>query len=103
MKYEKNKLVLDEVIEQEIALYNFENMVSRNAMKFQRESQEAQSKFEEAQRKFEEAQSTLISIQDSRIWRYTSTYRKLGGKFKTLLKSSPVGKFVLRVLKKVFG
>ena len=110
MNQEENKLILEELLEQEIALYNFENSMSSIAMRSQRESEEAQKRFEEAQKRFEEAQKrfeevqiTLISIQQSRIWRYTSVYRKLGGKIKTTLKSSAFGKFLLRTLKKVFG
>ena len=103
MNQEENKLILEELLEQEIALYNFENSMSSIAMRSQRESEEAQKRFEEAQKRFEEVQITLISIQQSRIWRYTSVYRKLGGKIKTTLKSSAFGKFLLRTLKKVFG
>jgi hypothetical protein len=103
MNLDENHLILDEVLEQEISLYNFENAMSRISMEAQKKSEEAQKRFEEAQKRFEEAHSTLISIQESRIWRYTSVYRKLGGKIKIILKSSAIGKFLLRILKKILG
>jgi DNA repair ATPase RecN len=124
MNLDENHLILDEVLEQEISLYNFENAMSRISMEAQKKSEEAQKRFEEAQKRFEEAQkrfeeaqkrfeeaqkrfeeahSNLISIQESRIWRYTSVYRKLGGKIKVILKSSSIGKFLLRILKKILG
>jgi hypothetical protein len=110
MNLDENHLILDEVLEQEISLYNFENAMSRISMEAQKKSEEAQKRFEEAQKRFEEAQkrfeeahSNLISIQESRIWRYTSVYRKLGGKIKVILKSSAIGKFLLRILKKILG
>jgi hypothetical protein len=103
MNLDENHLILDEVLEQEISLYNFENAMSRISMEAQKKSEEAQKRFEEAQKRFEEAHSNLISIQESRIWRYTSVYRKLGGKIKVILKSSAIGKFLLRILKKILG
>jgi hypothetical protein len=103
MNLDENHLILDEVLEQEISLYNFENAMSRISMEAQKKSEEAQKRFEEAQKRFEEAHSNLISIQESRIWRYTSVYRKLGGKIKVILKSSSIGKFLLRILKKILG
>jgi len=103
MNLDENHLILDEVLEQEISLYNFENAMSRISMEAQKKSEEAQKRFEEAQKRFEEAHSNLISIQESRIWRYTSVYRKLGGKIKIILKSSAIGKFLLRILKKILG
>jgi hypothetical protein len=117
MDQEEKKLILEEVLEQEIALYNFENTMSKIALDSRRESEatqkrfedaqkrfeDAQKRFEDAQKRFEDAQSALISIQQSRIWRYTSVYRAIGGKTKAALKSSAVGKLSLRILKKVFG
>ena len=117
MNQDEKHLVLDQVLEREISLYNFENAMSRISMEAQRSTEDAQRRFEDAQRRFEDAQSRfedaqsrfeesqriLISIQQSRIWRYSSLYRKIGGKIKSLLKSSAFGRLLLKILKRLLG
>jgi chromosome segregation ATPase len=108
VKQYENKILLDEVLEREIALYKFENSVSRAAMDAERKHQEAQKRYEEAQKRYEEAQkryeevhNILVAIQESRIWRFTSTYRKFGSKVKAVLRSSTPGEYLLRILRKL--
>ena len=110
MNQDEKHLVLDQVLEREISLYNFENAMSRISMEAQRSTEDAQRRFEDAQRRFEDAQSRfeesqriLISIQQSRIWRYSSLYRKIGGKIKSLLKSSAFGRLLMKILKRLLG
>ena len=101
MKQYENKILLDEVLEREIALYKFENSVSRAAMDAERKHQEAQKRYEEAQKRYEEVHNILVAIQESRIWRFTSTYRKFGSKVKAVLRSSTPGEYLLRILRKL--
>jgi len=101
VKQYENKILLDEVLEREIALYKFENSVSRAAMDAERKHQEAQKRYEEAQKRYEEVHNILVAIQESRIWRFTSTYRKFGSKVKAVLRSSTPGEYLLRILRKL--
>jgi hypothetical protein len=89
------RLSLEDILEREIELYQFENSLSTLNM-------ELSKKYEEAQRNYEEAQRNYDLILTSRIWRYSRLYRSLSASIKTALKKNMFGRLVLRALRRIF-
>jgi hypothetical protein len=97
------KLDLDVLLEQEIKSYIFENEMAQMARQAHSKYEEAQAKYEIAQAKYEEVSSLLQAIQGSRIWRYSAGYRRISYLIKTKLKSSRMGRLILKTLKEKLG
>ena len=92
----QNKIALSESLEREVELYTFENsMVSAKIS--------AEKKLEEAQRKYEEVQANYDDILQSRTWRYSYPLRKISHWIKSQFRGSAVGRFTLKLFKKIFG
>ena len=92
----EEKIVLGESLEREIELYAFENsMVSAKIS--------AEKKHGVAQRKYEEVQAKYDDILQSRTWRYSYPLRKISHWIKSQFRGSAVGRFTLKLFKKIFG
>jgi hypothetical protein len=92
----EDKIVLSESLEREIELYAFENsMVSAKIS--------AEKRHEEAQRKYEEVQAKYDDILQSRTWRYSYPLRKISHWIKSQFRGSALGRFTLKLFKKIFG
>jgi hypothetical protein len=83
----EKRIILSDVLEQEIRLYAFENAMVSELISSER-------KYQEAQRRYEE-------ILASRTWRYSAKFRKLGTGMKLLMRRSALGRAGIRVLKLV--
>jgi hypothetical protein len=83
----EKRIILSDVLEQEIRLYAFENAMVSELISSER-------KYQEAQRRYEE-------ILASRTWRYSAIFRKLGTGMKLLMRRSALGRAGIRVLKLV--
>ena len=92
----ENNIVLSESLEREIELYAFENLMVSAKIS-------AEKKHEEAQRKYEEVQAKYDDIRQSRTWRFSAPLRKISHHVKSWFRNSAFGRFILRVLKKIFG
>jgi hypothetical protein len=90
------KIVLNAHLEREIELYAFENtMVSAKIS--------AEKNLEEALLRYEEVQAKYDDILQSRTWRFSAPLRKISHHVKSWFRNSAFGRFILRVLKKIFG
>jgi len=56
----------------------------------------------ELRKKCDEAMYNFQQISESRIWRFSSPYRKLGNSVKELLRKSLLGKWFLTFLRSAF-
>ncbi len=92
----KNKIVLSESLEREIASYAFENSMASARIS-------AEKKYEEAQRNYERVQAMYDDILQSRTWRFSAPLRRISHYVKSRFRSSAFGRYSLRVLKKIFG
>jgi hypothetical protein len=92
----KNKIVLSESLEREIASYAFENSMASARIS-------AEKKYEEAQRNYERVQAMYDDILQSRTWRYSYPLRRISHFVKSQFRGSGFGRFTLKIFKKIFG
>ena len=79
------KLNLDAISEREIEVYAFENALVLENL--------------ELKRRHDQVLKNYQQISESRIWRYTASYRKFGSWVKDWLKKSRLGSWFIAVLR----
>jgi hypothetical protein len=92
----ENTIGLSESLEREVELYAFENSMVSAKLAAEKKLEEAISKYEEVQEKYDD-------ILQSRTWRYSYPLRRISHWVKSQFRGSAVGRFTLKIFKRIFG
>lgn len=102
MDNSSGKLILDEIIEQEIELYSWENSIVFELISVKKALRESERKFTDVTSALRESERKITEISNSRSWRYTSWVRCFSREARAVLRKTRVGQFTLRATRRLF-